>query len=196
MAPKSQGRMKLILKRSELLKAVFFLFTHNWISVLGTEWLSSLCSVIIFIEKWKTVAKASNHMMLWWLLFATSGNLPCKQSAFISAQVLSHCSACSASSLRTASHPCSLQPCHPCLTWHGTWADLWNCKGGVLFWFFFLWSSSWAKYYHMFQMLYLILDFLDFPQLLNLLFYSNLSKMEKCSYHPGFLSFVLLRRQF
>lgn len=44
-------------------KSSFFLFTYNWISVLGTEQLSPLCCVIIFIEKWETVAKTSNHMI-------------------------------------------------------------------------------------------------------------------------------------
>jgi len=41
----------------------------------------------------------SNHVITQQLLFATSGNLACKRSAFICAQVLSYCSACSAQNL-------------------------------------------------------------------------------------------------
>lgn len=141
-------RRALNVKQSKLLTAVFpILLTMNFLEPNGF-----LLSVIIFTEEWRTAAKTSNHVITQQLLFATSGNLPCKHSAFICAQVFSYCSACSPQNL------------FPSLLFAVTsslfdlalrWDRLVKLQGERVCFVLSL-SSSRAKYYHMAQLPHLI----------------------------------------
>lgn len=128
----------------------FSIFAYN--EFFRTKWLSSLCSVIIFTEEWRAVAKTSNHVITQQLLFATFGNLPCNHSAFICAQVLSYCSACS---------PQNLFPSQLCAVTSSLfdlalrWDRLVKLQGERICFVLSL-SSSRAKYYHMAQLPHLI----------------------------------------